>query len=136
MAALCQPIEIGDEPTALYHLRNSDDVVIYVGMTDCPAERMRRHAEEQTWWPEVARKTMVWYPTREEASAAETAAIRAENPCHNKRRLSNPNSSPRGPRLARAYEEKALAYDLGLPVELFPGGPVRRRFTAAAAGFK
>jgi hypothetical protein len=38
------------------------------------------------WWPEVAIKTIQWYSTRQAALDAETAAIAAENPVHNKKR--------------------------------------------------
>lgn len=136
MAALCEPIEFGDDPTALYHLYNVSDEVIYIGVTVAPAKRMEKHADESSWWPEVAKRTMVWYPTRDEACEAETAAIQAEKPKHNQKQRSNPNSVRPGRRVRADDAERAVAYETGLPVELFPGGPVRRRITAENAGMR
>lgn len=80
---LCEPFEFGDDPTALYRLYGDDDVLLYVGITHSPASRMSAHAVTQPWWPEVTRKTMVWYSDRTEAAKVEQTAIRAESPRHN-----------------------------------------------------
>jgi predicted GIY-YIG superfamily endonuclease len=70
--------------TALYRLYNAADVLLYVGITDDLRARMGQHAREQDWWPEVARKTVALYDDREAADRAETLAVAAENPVHNK----------------------------------------------------
>jgi predicted GIY-YIG superfamily endonuclease len=75
-----EPIEFGEDPTALYRLYGEDGQLLYVGITRAPGPRMTQHASVQPWWGEVARKTMVWYPTRAHACQAEASAIRKEHP--------------------------------------------------------
>jgi predicted GIY-YIG superfamily endonuclease len=70
--------------TLLYRLYDADDELLYIGITDDPAGRMRGHAGDKDWWPEVARKTAVWYQYRAQAETAETIAIGLEQPKHNK----------------------------------------------------
>ena len=41
--------------------------LLYIGVTDAPAERMVQHAKTQSWWHAVGRKTMVWYPRHADA---------------------------------------------------------------------
>lgn len=70
--------------TPLYRLYNAQNRLIYIGITwqRLPA-RMAEHASEQPWWDEVDHATAVWYESREEAAAAERAAIKAERPLYN-----------------------------------------------------
>jgi DNA-binding transcriptional regulator YhcF (GntR family) len=75
-------IEIEGDPTALYRLFSADGTLLYLGVTRDIAGRFAAH-ETKPWWPQVARKTMVWYGSREQALAAETAAILAERPLYN-----------------------------------------------------
>lgn len=70
-------------PTALYRLRGQDDVLLYVGVSDAPARRLKDHAGDKEWWPEVASQSIDWFPTRGHALTAEAKAIRAERPVHN-----------------------------------------------------
>jgi predicted GIY-YIG superfamily endonuclease len=90
-----EPIEIGDDPTALYRLYGKDDGLLYVGITRAPGPRLAQHASTQPWWPEVARKTMVWYPTRADASEAEDIAVAGEKPKHNIVMSTNPDQRRR-----------------------------------------
>lgn len=77
-------MELGDEaPTALYRLFSGRGRLLYVGITGDIRGRLARHAREKPWWPDVARKTVEWHLTREDAAAAELAAIRTENPVYN-----------------------------------------------------
>ena len=46
--------------------------------------RWQKHAAQQPWWPQVKRQVVDWYDSRPEARTAEIAAIRAEQPVHNK----------------------------------------------------
>ncbi|MFF7561939.1 GIY-YIG nuclease family protein [Streptomyces pseudovenezuelae] len=71
------------ESTALYRLFDSARQLLYVGITSNPEVRWAQHAAEKPWWPDVAWHTLEWRPSREEALAAETAAIVAEAPLHN-----------------------------------------------------
>lgn len=71
-------------PTALYRLYDASDTLVYLGIAYDPDNRWYQHSRERKWWPQVTRKTVTWYDTRELAEAAETAAIRAERPVHNR----------------------------------------------------
>lgn len=71
------------ERTALYRLFDTDDRLLYVGISSNPKERLKAHAADKPWWPEVASREIEWFPSREQAAAAEVAAIRTEQPIHN-----------------------------------------------------
>lgn len=71
------------ERTALYRLYGADDGLLYVGITTEPKVRMKAHAADKSWWPEVATREFEWFDTRAEAAKAEIDAIRAERPVHN-----------------------------------------------------
>jgi DNA-binding transcriptional regulator YhcF (GntR family)/predicted GIY-YIG superfamily endonuclease len=74
------------ERTALYRLYDSADQLLYIGIAKNPKARWRGHASSAsaTWWPRVERKEVEWFPTREVADAAETAAINTERPLYNR----------------------------------------------------
>ena len=76
-------IEIDGEPTAVYRLFDAEDVLLRVGITRHIPARFAQYKAEADWWPQVARKTMIWYGSRSEALAVEAAAILAESPVHN-----------------------------------------------------
>lgn len=84
-------------PAAIYRLFDTDDVLLYVGVTGSLRERLGNHSRTQRWWPEVARKAVEWYPTRTEAEDAEKRAIREERPLYNRagadrsQRIKQPN---------------------------------------------
>lgn len=67
---------------ALYRFLNRAGELLYVGICDEPVKRWYAHADKP-WWPEVALFRVRWHPSREEAAARETEAIRAERPRHN-----------------------------------------------------
>lgn len=69
--------------TALYRLHDAEGVLLYVGITTDPDRRFAEHAAGKHWWPQVARKSVEWYPDRFAAEIAEEAAIKAKNPRHN-----------------------------------------------------
>lgn len=70
-------------PTALYRLRDQRRKLLYVGISNNLAWRWKTHAADKEWWPEVATRSIEWFPTRDRALAAEAAAIRTERPLHN-----------------------------------------------------
>jgi hypothetical protein len=51
--ALSEPIEFGEDPTALYRLYDRDGDLLYVGITRAPGPRMAQLAAVQPWWGEV-----------------------------------------------------------------------------------
>lgn len=77
-------IEFCDTSTLLYRLYDGDSVLLYIGMTAQLPVRIGQHVRMQPWWPEVTRKTLMVYDSWDDADAAETAAIAAENPKYNK----------------------------------------------------
>lgn len=68
---------------ALYRFYNDGGQLLYVGITNDPPRRMKRHSEKKNWWPKVRGMTFDWYPDRPSVMAAEKRAIRIENPLHN-----------------------------------------------------
>ena len=89
-----------NERTAVYRLFAVDGQLLYVGMTHDPLQRFAVHRSERAWWPTVDRRKtrLVWFDSRAEAEAAETAAIRDESPLHNLRDA--------GPRM---YDQRVLS---------------------------
>lgn len=71
------------ERTCVYRLYDANDGLLYVGITTDTAVRWQAHSTSK-WWPEVARKDVTWYAKRADAEAAEIAAIKAEQPAHNR----------------------------------------------------
>ena len=83
----------------VYRCYGIDDALLYVGSSgDVPA-RLRVHSEK-AWWVFVTDTFSDYYPSREQALAAETALIAAFRPMHNK--VGNPDKlhlrSGRAPR--------------------------------------
>lgn len=76
-------VEISGDPTALYRLYSATGTLLYVGVTRSIPLRFAKHRALKSWWPEVSRKTMVWYGSREEAEHAERVTVRAERPVYN-----------------------------------------------------
>ena len=69
--------------TTLYRLFDADERLLYIGIADKWTSRMTQHAAEKAWWSDVASTRFESFPTRDEACAAEKAAIIAERPLHN-----------------------------------------------------
>jgi hypothetical protein len=69
--------------TALYRLRNEAGELLYVGVSLAPDFRFYDHARLKDWWPEVCDKSVEWFDSRDDAFAAERAAIAAEQPKYN-----------------------------------------------------
>ncbi|NEA22625.1 GIY-YIG nuclease family protein [Actinomadura bangladeshensis] len=72
-----------DQRTVLYRFFDADGQLLYVGITDRAGTRWERHMSDQPWWPDVQRQMSEWYPSREQAEAAELTAIREERPLYN-----------------------------------------------------
>ncbi|MFF8589977.1 GIY-YIG nuclease family protein [Streptomyces sp. NPDC015220] len=69
--------------TSLYRLYDAGNVLLYVGIAEDPAKRWAEHAANKTWWPNVTRRDVEWFPARELAEDAERIAITTERPAHN-----------------------------------------------------
>jgi predicted GIY-YIG superfamily endonuclease len=85
-----------NETTALYRLWDSQERLLYVGISNHWMRRLFEHAKGKGWSDEVVKVTTESFNSREEALEAESVAIRMEGPIHN--RKGNPRfSSPMGP---------------------------------------
>ncbi len=69
--------------TSLYRHYDRDGTLLYVGVTQAPMTRAKRHKEESPWGHLIAIITIDDYPTKDEAEAAEADAILAEHPIYN-----------------------------------------------------
>ena len=69
--------------TTLYRLYSADGTLLYIGIAQNWASRMKQHQEQKSWWPDVASTVFQPFPTREDAMVAEARAIKAERPLHN-----------------------------------------------------
>jgi len=73
----------GKERTALYRYYDSEDHLLYVGVSLHAIQRMAQHRQEKPWYEEVTRVDIEYYPSRAEAERAERFAIQQERPQHN-----------------------------------------------------
>jgi hypothetical protein len=71
-------------PTTLYRFFDADGELLYVGITSVGGVRWSQHKSSKPWWPEIVTASLAHYETRTEAMAAESEAIRAEGPKHNR----------------------------------------------------
>lgn len=69
--------------TCLYRIYDGDDLLLYIGISHTALYRLETHFADKSWAGEVRRVDVEWHETREAASAAEVAAIKAERPLHN-----------------------------------------------------
>lgn len=67
----------------LYRYFDSDDRLLYVGITGDNTKRQSQHRRSSFWFGEIAKATFEHYDTRDQAEQAETKAINSEKPMHN-----------------------------------------------------
>ncbi|MER7331763.1 MULTISPECIES: GIY-YIG nuclease family protein [unclassified Micromonospora] len=75
--------EIRRDLTALYFWYDTDDVLLYIGITGDLATRQTAHAKRSTWAEFADHSTVQRLPTRLHALDAEREAIKAERPLFN-----------------------------------------------------
>jgi predicted GIY-YIG superfamily endonuclease len=71
---------MSSERVVVYRCYDESGVLLYIGATYQLKERLKVHARTRPEWHRVTRVDEVWYETRAEALAAESAAIAAERP--------------------------------------------------------
>jgi hypothetical protein len=71
------------QPTCLYRYFDSEDRLLYIGITQNQGSRFQQHFATSAWFSKVHRATFQHFETREEALSAEQAAIVAELPIYN-----------------------------------------------------
>ena len=69
--------------TALYRMWGNDGQLLYVGISKSALGRLGQHLTEKSWAADIVNVTIETFPTREQAAAAEVAAIKTEKPLHN-----------------------------------------------------
>jgi predicted GIY-YIG superfamily endonuclease len=72
----------------LYRFYDTNDTLLYVGITNTWYQRFHQHERKAGWFSKVAHATFESYESREAVEAAELIAIKTENPQFNK--ASNP----------------------------------------------
>lgn len=72
------------DPTAVYRLYGDFDVLLYVGISKYPDERLNQHFDTQPWAFLIRSRSIEWRDTRREALDLERAAIEADAPLFNK----------------------------------------------------
>jgi hypothetical protein len=71
------------EATTLYRFYDAAGQLLYVGITGVGFTRLQQHACRKSWWWEIKAATFEHFPSRYEATLAETRAIRTERPRRN-----------------------------------------------------
>lgn len=105
---------------AVYRHFDADNRLLYVGMAANPARRLSEHNSRSGWAALVATITVEWFDTRDEAVAAERAAIKRERPQHNKppgagaRRKEKQSGPLAGYLRGRQITQSAFAQRLGI----------------------
>ncbi|MEV5314282.1 GIY-YIG nuclease family protein [Streptomyces sp. NPDC052610] len=99
--------------TALYRFRDAAGSLLYLGISSDPDRRETQHARDaaETWYPLVSDRTVTWFDSREEAEAAEKAAIAAERP-----RFNVKGSTHFGPEAFAAHHNRQRKATAAVPV--------------------
>ncbi|WP_406337349.1 GIY-YIG nuclease family protein [Streptomyces sp. NBC_00649] len=72
----------GSTETAVYWLFSEADKLLYVGISRNPMARWAEHAQT-SWWAQVSRFAVKWYPTRRAALRVELRTIHDDTPAYN-----------------------------------------------------
>lgn len=84
-----------EQPTALYRWYDGTGLLLYVGISDALADRMKGHIRASSWMDFAATSTIERHPTRALALAAEESAIKTERPVFNHQHNSSPEAQQR-----------------------------------------
>ena len=77
---------------SVYRAFNIHGVLLYVGSTTNPPQRIRGHMTTTRWWPEVVRIDMEPYATEQQARRAEAEAIRDQPGIYNREFVRRPKT--------------------------------------------
>ena len=106
--------------TYLYRAYDSDDRLLYVGIAEDLVARFKDHSRYSiAWIGQMVKLEAESYPLRSDAFAAETQAIHAEGPVHN--RAASPNRK-QAAQLRRAAEEVRASTPHDFTEEAFQRG--------------
>jgi predicted GIY-YIG superfamily endonuclease len=128
-------------PTGLYRHFDADGLLLYVGISSKPPQRLAEHARGSDWAKAIARVTIEWFETREAALAAEANAIRDEAPIFNLAlqpgeklpRKPRPKPQPRKPEWAPSPAHVAARFgvSIGTVARWCKAGMPRQQISAA-----
>jgi len=115
--------------TALYRHYDQQGKLLYVGISLNAVARLSQHSTASEWFARLGSVQVQWLDTRDEALAAERAAINAEGPIFNRQRRT-PDSMPGSLsiRLVEGLRPKAARYAVydkscpGLLLRVAPSG--------------
>lgn len=68
---------------AVYRFYDADDVLLYIGMSQCPFKRSVDHARTAVWYFDVVYMEVEWFKCEDLAHLAERVSIDRERPIHN-----------------------------------------------------
>lgn len=74
------------ESQVLYRFFDNQDRLLYVGISSNFFGRVGQHKADKAWFTQIAYSTLEHFPDRQSVDEAETVAIRAEKPLHNKKK--------------------------------------------------
>lgn len=80
--------------TCLYRHFDTEGSLLYVGIASNADARLADHRAQSRWRAEISRVDLKWFETKEEAHAAERAAIRSEAPKYNRMRYRDSEIHP------------------------------------------
>ncbi|HET9383101.1 MAG TPA: hypothetical protein VFP69_20040 [Streptomyces sp.] len=87
--------------------------LLYLGIARDPDRRAKQHARDaaETWYPLASERTVTWFDSRQEAEAAEKAAITSERP-----RFNIKDSAHLGPEAFAAQQGRRQKETAAVPV--------------------
>lgn len=71
------------KPCALYRHFNAEGVLLYVGISNDPDERIKAHKRTAHWFADIHSITVEWHVGLSKVLALEKDAIKKERPLHN-----------------------------------------------------
>lgn len=86
-----------EQRVQLYRHFDGNGVLLYVGISLSSVARLCQHRNASNWFEEIRRIEVEVFPSRRDAEAAETVAIKKENPLHNKAKRRMVGPRPRRP---------------------------------------
>ena len=92
---MAELLSVKPRTTALYRWYDEADLLLYVGITDELTGRVSAHVDGSSWMDFAARSAITRYADRDEAGAAEIAAIKTERPLFNQMHNNSPEARHR-----------------------------------------
>jgi hypothetical protein len=119
-------------PVALYRHYNAAGALLYVGISHSAIKRLSQHKSTAKWPYDAVRMDTQWFPSRQEAEAAEKTAIQKEQPLFNLKDKVDSEAPPKIKKKVRRVKYLKSGY-LKFS-DYTPGG--QRLFLICAALFK